>query len=142
MASLQNRSGSYKLTFCYRGKRHYLTLGKVSEQEAEAKSSQVDYLLLRINQKLVRVPAGVEIEDFVLNDGRVPEPHEALSAKLGLGHLVKRYLETHENRSFESTSLKTAQVQLGHFERILVEAFPVHSLTLADLQSHVETRAK
>ena len=44
MASLQNRSGSYKLTFFYRGKRHYLTLGKVTDQEAEAKSSQVDYL--------------------------------------------------------------------------------------------------
>jgi integrase len=142
MASLQNRSGSYKLTFCYRGKRHYLTLGRVSDQEAEAKSSQVDYLLLRIKQKLVRVPAGVAIEDFVLNDGRVPEPHEALSAKHGLGQLVKRYLETHGNGSFESSSLKTAGVQLGHFERSLGEAFPVQTLSLADLQSHVETRSK
>ena len=70
------------------------------------------------------------------------EPHEALSAKLSLGQFVKRYLETHGNGSFESTSLKTAQVQLGHFERILGEAFPVQSLTLADLQRHVETRAK
>ena len=82
MASLQKRNGSYKLTFCYRNKRHYLTLGKVTDQEAEAKSSQVDYLLLRIKQKLVRVPPGVEIEDFVLNDGKVVEPSEALRARL------------------------------------------------------------
>ena len=69
MASLQNRNGSYKLTFCYHGKRHYLTLGKVSEQEAEAKSAQVDYLLLRIRQRLVQVPPGVPIEEFVQHDG-------------------------------------------------------------------------
>ena len=116
MASLQNRNGSYKLTFCYRGKRHYLTLGKVSDQEAEAKSSQVDYLLLRIKQKLVRVPAGVEIEDFVLNDGRVPEPHEALSAKLGLGQLVKRYLETHGNGSFEPKIVERHQTRWTGFD--------------------------
>ena len=93
MASLQNRNGSFKLTFFYRGKRRYLTLGKITEAEAEAKSSQVDYLLLRIKQKLVRVPAGVEIEDFVLNDGKVVEPHEAVAVKLSLGHLVDRDLQ-------------------------------------------------
>ncbi len=48
MASIQNRNGSSKLTFCSLGRRHYLTLGKVTEAEAEAKSAQVDYLLLRI----------------------------------------------------------------------------------------------
>ncbi len=37
MASLQNRNVSYKLTFFYRGKRHYLTLGTISDEEAEAK---------------------------------------------------------------------------------------------------------
>jgi hypothetical protein len=142
MASLQNRNGSYKLTFCYRGKRHYLTLGKITDQEAEAKSSQVDYLLLRIKQKLVRVPPGVEIEDFVLNDGKVVERQDAVTVRLGLGQLVRRYLETHGNGSFETTSLKTAQVQLGHFERTLGEAFPVQSLSLADLQKHVEARSK
>jgi integrase len=142
MASLQDRNGSYKLTFCYRGKRHYLTLGNVSAEEAETKSAQVAYLLLRIKQKLVRVPAGVAIEDFVLNDGRVPEPHESVTARLSLGHLVTRYLETHGHGSFESTSLKTAGVQLGHFERTLGEAFPVQSLSLADLQPHVESRSK
>ena len=142
MASLQKRNGSYKLTFCYRNKRHYLTLGKISDQEAEAKSSQVDYLLLRIKQKLVRVPAGVEIEDFVLNDGKVVEPHEAVAVKLGLGQFVKRYLETHGNGTFEANSLKTAQVQLGHFERTLGAAFPVQSLTLADLQKHIDARSK
>ena len=142
MASLQNRNGSYKLTFFYRGKRRYLTLGKISDQEAEAKSSQVDYLLLRNKQKLVRVPAGIEIEDFILNDGKVVEPHEAVAVKLNLGQLVQRYLETHGNGAFEANSLKTAKVQLGHFQRTLGEGFPVQSLSLADLQKHVETRAK
>jgi len=42
MAPIQNRNGSYKLTFCYLGRRHYLTLGAVTEAEAEAKLAPVD----------------------------------------------------------------------------------------------------
>ena len=67
-------------------------------------------MLLRIRQNLVRVPPGVEIEDFGLNDGKVVEPHEAVAVKLGLGQLIRRYLETHGNGSFETTSLKTARL--------------------------------
>ena len=36
-------------------------LGKVSEDEARAKSSQVDYLLMRLKQRLIDLPPGVEI---------------------------------------------------------------------------------
>ncbi len=52
---------------------------------------------------------------------------ESVTARLSLSQLVMRYLETHGHGSFESTSLKTAGVQLGHFERTLGEAFPPSS---------------
>jgi hypothetical protein len=50
MASLQLRGESYPCIFRYRGKRQWLTLGKVSRAEMEAKAAQIDYLLLK--QKL------------------------------------------------------------------------------------------
>src|SRR4051812_3235830 len=56
MAAVQLRNGSYRVIFRYRGKQHSLPVGKVDEKEARAFAGKVDYLLLRIEQKLVTVP--------------------------------------------------------------------------------------
>ena len=48
MASIQKRGKTYSCIFYRQNKRQWLTLGAVSE--AEAKSAQVEYLLLRIKQ--------------------------------------------------------------------------------------------
>ena len=48
MASLQERSGSYRILFCHHGKLHTFTIGKVEKDEAENKARQVDYLLMRL----------------------------------------------------------------------------------------------
>ena len=51
--ALQRRGESYRVLFRYRRKQHSLPLGKVSEREAKAKSDQVDYLLLRLEQRVI-----------------------------------------------------------------------------------------
>ena len=48
MAALQERNGSYRVIFSYRGKQRTFTLGRVTEAEAKAKAAQVDYLLMRL----------------------------------------------------------------------------------------------
>ena len=80
MASLQKKAESYSCQFCYQGRRHTVTVGAVSRDEAEAFRGKADYLLLRIRQGFVRVPPGVAITDFILRDGQVPEP-EKLTAE-------------------------------------------------------------
>ena len=52
MATIQECNGSFRILFCYLGKRHTLTLGKVSQGEAEAFSGNIDLLLMRIKQAL------------------------------------------------------------------------------------------
>ena len=74
MASLQQRNGSYRVIFRYRGRQHFVTIGKVSRREAEAKSAQADYLLLRLDQRLIELPPGTDIVDFVRHDGKPPAP--------------------------------------------------------------------
>jgi hypothetical protein len=142
MASIQNRNGSYKLTFCYHGKRHYLTLGRVTEQEAEAKSAQVDYLLLRIKQGLVQVPPGVPIEDFVQHDGQIAKPERVASAPVSFAQFRQRYLDTHRNGAMEANSLATVETHLDHLGRTLGDGFPMNSLSLGDLQRHIDGRAR
>jgi integrase len=142
MASIQNRNGSYKLTFCYLGRRHYLTLGRVTEAEAEAKSAQVDYLLLRIRQKLVRVPPGVAIEEFVLHDGQVAAPEHVPASSVSFSRFRQLYLDTHRNGAMEAESLATVETHLDHLGRTLGDNFPMAELTLGDLQRHVDGRSR
>ena len=47
-------------------------LGRVSEVEANVKAAQVGYLLLRLKQRLIELPPGVGIVDFVRYDGKPP----------------------------------------------------------------------
>ena len=81
MAELQERSGSYRVLFRFRGRLLTFPLGKVSKQEAEAKFAQVNYLLLRLKQRLIDLPPGMDITDFSRHDGRPPE--SAPAAPLG-----------------------------------------------------------
>jgi ribosomal protein S4E len=69
MASIQNRNDSYRVIFKHHGQQHFVPLGKVSEHEAEARSVQVECLLIRIKQGLIELLAGVGI---VLSDGKPP----------------------------------------------------------------------
>jgi integrase len=145
MASLQVRNGSYRVLFCHRGKRHTFTLGRVSEREAQGKAEQVDYLLMRIRQGLLHVPAGVDIADFLLRDGQGPGPAAArgpAAEPVSLRRLREDYLETHRNGAMEASSLSTAAIHLAHFERTLGESYPAGSLTLADLQRYVNERSR
>lgn len=146
MASLQERNGSYRVLFCYHGKLHTFTIGQVAKDEAENKARQVDYLLMRLKQRLIVLPEGTDIVTFVEHDGKPPDigpmlanaPRQAVT----LGHLKERYLTTHANGTIEANSLDTCRLHLGHFARVLGDAFPLGELSLAKLQEYVNQRAK
>ena len=71
MASLQERNGSYRVLFSHHGKLHTFTIGKVEKDEAEHKARQVDYLLMRLKQRLIVLPEGTDIVTFVEHDGNL-----------------------------------------------------------------------
>ena len=123
MASLQERNGSYRILFCHHGKQHTFTIGKVKLDEAEAKARQVDYLLMRLKQRLLMLPEGTDIVSFIAHDGRPPaaEPTvgHAPQQAITLGKLRDRYLTTHGNGTIEANSLDTCRLHLGHFCRML-----------------------
>ena len=61
---------------------------------------------------------------------------------LTLGDLRDRYLQTHSNGAMEANSLDTVKMHLGHFVASLGESLAVQTLTLAQLQEHVDRRSK
>jgi hypothetical protein len=143
MASVQRKGDGWYCQFCYRGKRHTFAIGKVSEAEADAKSAQVEYLLLRLKQRLIELPPGVDIVEFVQFDGRPPAREAAAPdlPRLTLTSLRDRYLETHCG-SLEVNTLDTAELHFKHLARILGDGFPIRNLKLADLQSYTDRRSR
>jgi integrase len=143
VATLQQRNGSYRVLFLHFGKRHTFTLGKVSEKEAQAKSAQVDYILLRLKQKLIELPPGVDIVTFMELDGRPPDDEQAVPKRVPttLAVLRDRYLETHRG-ALEATTIDGMQLHFKHLVLTLGERFPVQELSLSHLQEHAERRKR
>lgn len=141
MAGLQQRNGSYRILFRYQGKQQAFTLGEVSPDEAETKAAQVDYLLMRLKQRLVTLPAGMSIIDYLQFDGKELPTIEPAGEKITLQALGKRYIAGNES-SLEPNTLDSIRIHFRHLERVIGPAFCLSELSLADLQQYVDSRAK
>lgn len=141
MASIHQKGPAWHCQFLYHGARHTFSLGKVTQEEAETKTNQVDYLLMRLKQNLLHLPPGMDIVRFVEFDGKsleAPLNEEILT----LGGLRDRYLEAHGNGSLEQSTLEGIKLTFKHLGATLGENFSMPDLTLADLQRHVDRRSK
>src|SRR5262249_16456484 len=120
MAGLQQRNRRYRVIFRYHGKQRTLNLGKVSEGEAESKSAQVDYLLMRLKQGLIELPPGIDIVHFIKHDGNVPAAAERTPARKSatLASLRDRYLATYAQAN-EKNTLRTAKTHFRHLAATL-----------------------
>lgn len=142
MASLQRKADSWYCQFMYQGKRHTYTLGKVEDSEAESTAAKIDYILMRIRQRLLAVPAGMDIITFIEHDGKPPALKGPAALRTLLSELRECYLKTFGNGALEKNTLYTAGIHLNHLAKTLGDAFPLPTLMLADLQRHVERRRK
>lgn len=145
MASLQKKGESYYCQFMYHGKRHTFTVGAVSDEEAGNKARQVDYLLMRLKQRLIVLPDGVDIVTFVEHDGKPPSAADGIPItrqSITLGDARDRYLETLSGGAIEDNSLSTIRMHLRHFAGTLGERMILEELTQPELQRHISERAR
>jgi integrase len=124
MAAIEERSGRYRIHFRYHGKQHYL--------------------LMRLKQRLIELPPGVDIVEFVQFDGKPPADLQEVSVEsreLTLAGFRDRYLATH-SESLEDRTIEGIGLHFKHLVAALGERFPIRELKLADLQGYVDRRAK
>lgn len=140
MASVQKKGENWYCQFMYQRQRHTLTIGKVDEGEAKTSAARVDYILMRIRQRLLQVPEGMDIITFIEHDGKPPLDTEPEKRSTSLSELRDTYLKTFGNGALESSTLATARIHLKHLARTLGEHFPMDTLRLAHLQRHIERR--
>ena len=70
MAALQKKGEHWYCTIRYLGNRHTFTIGKVTDDEAQAKGGHVDLILMRLKQRLLTLPENMSITEFLLFDGK------------------------------------------------------------------------
>lgn len=141
MAGMRRKGDGWHCTFRFRGKRFYFAAGNLTEPQAQAKAAEVDETLDLIERGRLTVPEGVSLEDFVAAGGKVPVVSarpETITAR----QLFDHYLKTHGNGTIEASSLKTARTHLGQVAETLGERFRIQSLTVLNLQEHVDRRRK
>ncbi|HYT90223.1 MAG TPA: hypothetical protein VEL76_16060 [Gemmataceae bacterium] len=141
MAGVRKKGNGYYCTFRFQGKRYYFALGNLPEAQAQAKGAEVDETLALIERGRLTVPEGVTLEDFVAAGGKAPvisARPETITAR----QLIDHYLQTHANGTIEQNSLGTLRTHLSQLTETVGERFRMQSLTLLNLQEHVDRRRK
>ncbi len=97
-----------------------------------------------LKQRLIELPPGVDIVEFVHSDGEPPadvQESSAESREMTLTGLRDRYLATHRD-SLEDRTIEGIGLHFKHLTAALGDGFPIRELKLADLQGYVDRRAK
>jgi integrase len=146
VASIQKKSESWYCQFVYRKQRYTFIVGKVDEIEARAVKGKVEYLLMRLKQNLLTLPPGCDILTFVIHDGKPPGIPSLPQKELTLSELHGAYVRSQQGHDgqegkFVQTTLDAISLHFSHLTRILGGKCHIPSLSRADLQRYVDTRA-
>ena len=142
MASLQLRSGSWRVIFRFRGLQHFVTVGEVEETEAQGVKARYEYLLRLLKQRLLTMPAGMDIVTFLRHDGKPADvTAESSGPEITFTQVRDGYLNTIGSGAVEDNTLYTSKIHLAHLAGTLGERFVIASLAHADLQRHVTLRS-
>ncbi|HEY7425275.1 MAG TPA: hypothetical protein VH682_13670 [Gemmataceae bacterium] len=135
------RSRNFKVCFRFRGRSYKKSLKTTNRQDAEIILGGVMRTLLRLEQNLLELPPDADILTFVLSDGKQAEK-PSLPQVISLQDLIDGHTAACSVGAMEENSLDTTKMHLRHFVATFGKGFAVGSLKLADLQRHVEWRAK
>ena len=141
MASLMQQGDRLYCQFYCSGKRHCFSLGKVDEGEANAKIAQVDYMLLRLRQGLMKLPVGMDIVTFLEFDGKPPDEIPITKDDVTLGFLREDYLKAHRG-SLEASTINGIELHFKHLVSILGEGFPLKKVDQSSLQIFATKRSQ
>lgn len=133
--------GRYKLSFRWHGRKHRTTISARSPREAHDLAARVEDNIRRVRRGRLRLPPGTDVVAFLLSDGEVVASADA-APPISLGELTTQYLATHGNGALEPNSLETVRGHLRELAVTLGSGTPAQAITLADVQRHVDRRAK
>src|SRR5579862_1402428 len=144
MASVESRNGSWRVIFRYGQEKRSFTVGEVSAADAAVFKASTEELLRLLKRKLVSIPSGCTIEDFMFYRGKPPEFVTASSNKekdLTLSDLRDAYFRSQEKK-LEQTTLDGIRLHFDHLTRFLGAKRLIPTLMRPDLQKYVDKRSE
>jgi integrase len=137
-------SGHFKICFRWGGRKLKKTVKSTDRDEAETALARFKENLHLLERGRLELPPGADIGTFLLSDGKLNgHPATAPTPRiLTLGELRDAYVEVHSNGAMEQNSLATVSMHLRHVVATLGKGFRLGLLTPADLQRHVDRRAR
>lgn len=153
MASLQKVStGHFHISFRMFGKRFKRSLKTRSEKRATTKRIRVEETIELIETGRLDIPDGIDVAQFVLNDGRFPSrPAVIVKASTGgtsdetscsLSELFQKFFDQIPTGNLEESTLKGMHIHERHLMRLMGEIKDVSKLSQIDLQSYVNRRSQ
>lgn len=140
MATIQQKGDAWYGQFLYGGRRHTMTVGRVSQRDAIQWRLRTDQILQKIKQGWIEVPEGMAITEFIECDGKPPAQKKAPACHTTFAKLRDEYVTTFSNGAIEANSLYTCKIHLRQIEKTLGGRFHLPGLTAADLQKHIDRR--
>jgi integrase len=140
MASLEKRSGRYRISFRFGGQKFSRSLRTKDEREARASLARLEDNVRRSQLGTLMIPEGADIPTYLLSDGNLSAKPTA-QACLTLEALLDEFFDTLPVRSLEQSTVAGMKIHRGHLLRILGPRFQVRKLTPRDLQGYVKQRS-
>lgn len=143
MASLHRRSsGLYLLSFRYDGRQFQRSLETSNEEEASRIRQNVERRFKLFRDGTLRLPDGVAPDELwrVLLNGQVPQVASKLIRVINLKTAAEQYLKSYPTGSKEAQTLKTEEVHLNNFSRVLGKATSLDSIGPDDIRRYIDAR--
>ena len=136
MAFLEKRGNRFRVIFRHAGRRYAQALKTSDETIAQGFLGGIQKTLMLLDQKVLKVPEGVAVSDFVINNGQVDEPasnaaqetNRTPAKDITLGELKEQFIQAHSAGAMEKNSLETVAMHLRHLIKTFGVNFSVQTL--------------
>jgi integrase len=132
--------GTFKVAFRFGGRRYKRRLDTKDRAEADRLAARLEENIRLVERGRLELPDDVDLPTFLLSDGKLDRPPKAADI-VTLDDLVAGYRKTH-GEAHELTTRDTFETHVKHLTGTLGGKFAVKGLKTADLQAHIDRRAK
>jgi len=142
MASLEQRSGRYRVVFRYSGRKFSKSLRTKDETTAKASLARLEDNLGRLELGTLALPKGADVAAFLISDGHVYGKPKNLPIIRTLKQLSDAYLASIPIGSLEESTFVGMRVHIRHLKRLLGSSLAIREIQLGDLQKYIDRRSR
>lgn len=140
MASLENRSGNYRIVFRYNGKKYTHRLKTKDAKEARQCKARLEENLVLLERGRLELPADVDLPLFLLSDGKL-NAAPAVKKSATLVELFDSYQAGLPTGAKETSTLRTENIHIEHLQRILKPTTLLPRINAETLQGYIDVRS-